>query len=45
MIRKVKTGYRVMSHDGKRNLGTYKTKQAAEVRLAKIEALKHARGK
>lgn len=43
MIRKVKAGYRVLSHDGKRNLGTYKTKEAAEARLRKIEALKHAR--
>lgn len=37
MIRKVKSGYRVLSKKAHRNMGTYKTKKAAKKRLAQIE--------
>ena len=40
MIRKVKGGYRVYSEKG-RNMGTYKTKEAAKKRLKQIEMFKH----
>jgi len=40
MIRKVKGGYRVVSHRTGRNLGTYKTKAEAEKRLQQIQAFK-----
>lgn len=40
MIKKVKAGYRVVSHKGK-NLGTYKTKKEAETRLKQVEMFKH----
>jgi hypothetical protein len=43
MIRKCKAGYRVVGKNG-RNMGTYKTEDAAKNRLAQIERLKHARG-
>jgi hypothetical protein len=33
MIKKVKEGWRVVSHKTGRNLGTYKTKKEAEERL------------
>jgi hypothetical protein len=36
MIRKLKSGYRVVSHKGK-NLGEYRTKKEAKKRLAQIE--------
>jgi hypothetical protein len=36
MIRKVKGGYRVVTHQTGRNMGTYRTKKAAERRLAQI---------
>ena len=36
MIRKVKGGYRVITHQTGRNMGTYKTKAAAKRRLAQI---------
>ena len=39
MIRKVKSGYRVVSKKGK-NLGTDKTKDAAKQRLAQVEFFK-----
>ena len=39
MIRKVKSGYRVVSKKGK-NLGTYKTEDAAKKRLAQVEFFK-----
>jgi hypothetical protein len=45
MIRKVKGGYRVLSEVHKRNMGTYKTKAAAEKRLKQIEMFKHMRTK
>lgn len=39
MIRKVKSGYKVVSKSGK-NLGKYKTKKAAEKRLRQVEYFK-----
>ena len=36
MIRKVKGGYRVITHQTGKNMGTYKTKAAAERRLRQI---------
>lgn len=36
MIKKVKTGYRVVTHQTGRNMGTYRTRAAAERRLAQI---------
>lgn len=36
MIRKVKGGYRVVSHSTGRNLGTFKTKEAAKRRLKQL---------
>lgn len=43
MIKKVKSGYRVVSHKTGRNMGTYDTKKEAEKRLEQIK--KFARGK
>ncbi len=40
MIIKIKEGYRVVSEKG-RNMGTYPTKEQAEVRLRQIEMFKH----
>lgn len=41
MIRKTSQGYRVLSHDGKKNLGgPYKTKKEAEKRLRQVEFFK-----
>jgi hypothetical protein len=37
MIRKVKGGYRVISHQTGKNFGTYKTKKAAQKRLKQIK--------
>ena len=39
-IVKIGNKYRVLSKKKKRNLGTYKTKSAAEKRLKQIEAFK-----
>lgn len=36
-IKKVKGGYRVVTHQTGKNMGTYKTKAAAEKRLAQIK--------
>lgn len=36
MIRKVKGGYRVVSHRTGRNLGTFKSKEAAQRRLKQL---------
>jgi hypothetical protein len=36
MIKKVKGGYRVVSHQTGRNLGTYKTKAQAKKRLKQL---------
>lgn len=42
MIKKVAGGYRVLSEDGKKNLGgPYKTKKEAEKRLRQVEYFKH----
>lgn len=40
MIRKSKEGYTILSHSGKR-LGSYRSKKAAQKRLAQIEYFKH----
>jgi hypothetical protein len=50
MIRKVKGGWRVVSHKkgrkGKRrNLGTFRTKAEAQRRLEQVRRFKHIRGK
>lgn len=37
MIRKVKDGWRVVSHTTGKNLGTYKTKKEAQQRLRQIK--------
>ena len=37
MIKKVKSGYRVIAHKSGKNMGTYKTKKAAEKRLKQIK--------
>jgi hypothetical protein len=45
MIKKVKDGYKVVSENGKKNLGgPYKTKAAAEKRLRQVEFFKHRKG-
>lgn len=36
MIRKVKGGWRVVTHQTGKNMGTYKTKKAAKRRLKQI---------
>jgi hypothetical protein len=42
MIRKLKEGYKVLSEDGKKNLGgPYKTKAEAQKRLRQVEYFKH----
>jgi hypothetical protein len=42
MIKKVRGGYKVLSEDGKKNLGgPYKSKAAAEKRLKQVEYFKH----
>jgi len=45
MIRKVKGGWEVISLHHHRNLGTFKTKKAAEKRLKQVEFFKYARRK
>lgn len=40
MIRRVKGGYRVVSHQTGRNFGTYRTKAQAQRRLAQIKRFK-----
>jgi hypothetical protein len=45
MIKKVEGGYKVVSENGKRNLGgPYKTKKEAEERLKQVEFFKHQKG-
>lgn len=44
MIRKEKSGYFVKSEQGKNLGGPYKTKAAAEKRLAQVEYFKHKKG-
>lgn len=41
MIKKVKSGYRVVSERTHRNMGTYRSKAAAKKRLRQIEYFKH----
>jgi len=42
MIKKLKSGYVVVSHDGKKRLGgPYKTRAAATKRLREVEYYKH----
>ena len=40
MIRKVKDGYRVITHQTGKNMGTYPTKKAARRRLKQIQRFK-----
>jgi hypothetical protein len=45
MIKKTSGGYRVLSENGKKNLGgPYKTKAQAEKRLRQVEFFKHRKG-
>jgi hypothetical protein len=45
MIKKVAGGYKVVSENGKKNLGgPYKTKKEAEKRLRAVEYFKHKKG-
>jgi hypothetical protein len=45
MIKKVKGGYKVLSENGKKNLGgPYKTKGEAEKRLRQVEYFKRSKG-
>ena len=45
MIKKVAGGYKVLSHDGKKNLGgPYKTKAEAQKRLRQVEFFKRNKG-
>lgn len=45
MIRKVKSSYKVLSENGKKNLGgPYKTKAEAQKRLRQVEFFKHHKG-
>lgn len=41
MIRKVKGGYKVVSHSGKNLGGPYKSRSAAQKRLRQVEYFKH----
>lgn len=41
MIRKVKGGYKVVSHKGRNLGGPYKSKAAAQRRLKQVEYFKH----
>lgn len=41
-IRKVKSGYRLYSKDGKKNLGTYPSRAGAEKRERQVQYFKHA---
>ena len=40
MIKKVKAGYRVVTHQTGRNMGTYPTKSQAQKRLRQIKKFK-----
>jgi hypothetical protein len=45
MIKKVEGGYKVVSENGKKNLGgPYKTKKEADKRLRQVEFFKHKKG-
>ena len=46
MIKKTSGGYKVVSEDGKKNLGgPYKSKAEAQKRLRQVEFFKHKGGK
>lgn len=45
MIRKVKEGWVVLSHTGKRLGGPYKSEKSAKIRLNQVEKFKHAKKK
>lgn len=45
MIRKSKSGYKVVSHSGKNLGGPYKSREAAVKRLAQVEYFKHKKSK
>jgi hypothetical protein len=44
MIRKVKSGYKVLSEKGKSLGGPYKSKAQAQKRLRQVEFFKHRKG-
>jgi len=45
MIKKLKSGYQVVSSNGKKNLGgPYKTLKEAKKRLRQVEFFKHRKG-
>lgn len=44
MIKKVKSGYKVVSEKGKNLGGPYKSKAAAQKRLRQVEFFKHRKG-
>jgi hypothetical protein len=45
MIKKVAGGYKVVTENGKKNLGAhYKTRKEAEKRLRQVEYFKHNKG-
>jgi hypothetical protein len=43
MIRKVKGGYRIVSHTTGKNLGTFPTKARAQQHLKQIQRFKHTK--
>ena len=45
MIVKRGKKYKVLSHDGKREFGTYDTKEEAKKRLQQMEMFKYLKGK
>jgi hypothetical protein len=44
MIKKVKSGYKVLAEKGKNLGGPYKSKKDAEKRLRQVEFFKHRKG-
>jgi hypothetical protein len=44
MIKKVKSGYKVLSEKGKNLGGPYKSKAPAQKRLRQVEYFKHRKG-
>ena len=44
MIKRVKSGYKVLSEKGKNLGGPYKSKAAAQKRLRQVEFFKHRKG-
>lgn len=45
MIRKVKEGYKVVSHQSGKSFGTYKTQAQAQKRLEQIQMFRHVNKK